>query len=301
MKGIISITLFISLAVGITACKTASNTATKTLSFNLGKGKSYDYDMRYEIDQSIMSQTQKMTIGTLYSVDVIEDSAGIKTLKGTYQNFRMKADVMGMSLDVDTERPDTAKAVKENPMGMMSRMFRMIKGASFIMKIDKKGTVLAVSGAEQFKKMFLSLADSAGVDESEKASISEAFTQQFNEDAVKGQFSQVFTIFPDKEVKVGDSWEQVTNTTNPMPTKNSTKYTVKEIDGDMVTLSSKSKIEGTDKSKFDVEGEQDGNLIVDSRSGLVVKAEFDQNLYVKAQGMTIGMKAKGNITGKERF
>jgi hypothetical protein len=301
MKKTISTYLFIALLFALAGCKTASNTASKPLSFNLSTGKSYDYDMRYEIDQSMMAQNTKMTLGTLYSVDVLSDSAGIKTLKGTYRNFRMKADMMGIAIDIDTDKPDTSKPDPGNPMAMMSKVFRMIKGATFTMKIDKKGNVLAVTGAEQFRDMIVAYADSMGADEADLQSAREAFSQQFNEEAVKSQFSQIFTIFPDKEVKIGDSWEQVTSTNAPMAAKNTTKYTVKEIEGDMVTLTSKTKMEGTDKSKFDLEGDQEGNLIVNSKTGLVVQAEYNQNMYVKAQGMTIGMKAKGNITGKERL
>ena len=301
MKKIVSVFLLISLVFSFEACKTTSNSASKPLSFNLGTGKSYDYDMQFEMDQSMMAQNSKMKFNTLYSVDVVNDSAGIKTLRGTYRNFRMNADIMGMKMDIDTDRPDTSKPSPENPMGMMSRIFSMIKGTSFTMKIDKKGNVLAVSGAEKFRDMFVSFADSMGMEEKEMNSVKESFSEQFNEEAVKSQFSQVFTIFPDKEVKEGDSWEIVTKGDIKMPTTNTTKYTVKEIEGDMITLVAKTKIEGTENKEFQIEGEQEGNLIVDSRSGLVIRSEYNQNLYVKAQGMTIGIKGKGNITGKERL
>lgn len=287
--------------VTLVACKTASNSASKTLSFNLSTGKSYDYDMQFEMDQSLMPQSAKMKFATFYSVDVIEDSGNVKTLRGTYRNFKMNANIMGRKMDIDTENPDTANYSKENPMGMLSKVFGMIRGITFTMKIDKKGNVLAVSGAEKFRDAFLSFADSAGMEEKELNEARETFSKQFNNETVKHQFSTVFTIFPDKEVKVGDSWEIVTDGDFNSPTKNTTKYTVKEIEGDMVTLVSNSKIVGTDKTKFELDGEQDGNLIVDSRSGLVINAEYEQNVYLKAQGLTIGIKGKSKITGKERF
>ena len=120
---------------------------------------------------------------------------------------------------------------------------------------------------------------------------------QFNEQSIKDNFSQLFTIFPNKEVKVGESWEKSYSTGGKMPAKFSTTYTVKEIEGDHVTLSTVTKI-SPNSSEAEAEGEQTGNILVDSKTGLMINATFDQNMKVKAKGNTLEITGKGRIKGK---
>jgi hypothetical protein len=118
---------------------------------------------------------------------------------------------------------------------------------------------------------------------------------------IKSQFSQVFTIFPDKEIRVGDNWENNLSGGGQLPGKNTTTYTVKEIDGNMVTLTTVTKTEGSDEqANMEMEGSQTGNMLVDSRTGLVINAEYDQDFTMKSQGMAIQVKGKSKITGKEK-
>ncbi|MFI5134138.1 MAG: DUF6263 family protein, partial [Chitinophagales bacterium] len=121
----------------------------------------------------------------------------------------------------------------------------------------------------------------------------------FNSDDIKDQFAQVFYIFPQKEVRVGDSWEKSYETKSRVPAKYNTTYTVKDIDGDMVTLSAKTNIQASDEN-MKTQGTQNGTLLVDSKSGLVVNAEFEMEIDVSSNGMPFTMKGKGKIKGKAR-
>ncbi len=47
-----------------------------------------------------------------------------------------------------------------------------------------------------------------------------------------------------------------------------------------------------------MDGTQTGNIIVDSKTGMMVNAEFDQNIEVKAQGQKVEVIGKGRIKGK---
>ena len=73
------------------------------------------------------------------------------------------------------------------------------------MKVDEEGKVLEVTG---FDEIINGMVDSMGVDEDMKMQMRASLKDQFNEQELKDQFAQVFMIFPNKEVKVGDSWEK---------------------------------------------------------------------------------------------
>jgi hypothetical protein len=100
-------------------------------------------------------------------------------------------------------------------------------------------------------------------------------------------FSQAFEIFPNKPVKIGDSWK--TNAT-VMKQDISTVYTVKNIKGNRVFLTGVSKIR-SDGGKNS--GTQTSKLIIDAKTGLMIDGAFDQK---SEDG---GMSTKSRITGKE--
>jgi hypothetical protein len=267
------------------------------LKFNLEKGKGYDYDMVWDMNQKMMGQESKISIGGLYSIKVMNDSDHIKTLTGTYRNFKMNMKMMGMEIDVDTDKPSppmSEEEMKTNPMGMMNRIFSGIVGKSFLMKVDEEGKVIEVGG---FREMMQSMADSMGFSEEIREKMMASMKDQFNEQTVKDNFAQIFTVFPNKEIKQGDNWEKSFTTSGRMPAKFLTTYTVKEIEGDHVALTAKIRIESTG-SNLDLKGDQTGDIIIDSKSGLMVNGDFTQQMQVKMNGMEMTINGKGRIKGK---
>ena len=288
------ITVLVTI-ISIQSCKSPS--AGKVLKFNLEKGKAYDYDLIWDMDQQMMGQDSKINISGGYTIDVTDDKNNVKTLKAVYKDFKMYMKMMGMELDIDTDKPVeplSGEDIKANPLGMMSRIFTGIKGKEFIMKVDEEGKVLEVSGFEQIVN---GMVDSLEAGEDIKMQIRASLKDQFNAQNIKDQFAQVFTIFPNKEVKVGDTWEKSWQLGGRMPAKYVTKYTVKEIEGDHVSLAAQTSI-GSDNDDMKIKGTQTGNLLVDSKTGLVINAEFAQDMQTTTRGMDIKTIGKGKIKGK---
>ncbi len=290
-----------SFLIGIEACQSSkSATSAKMLKFNFEKGKGYDYEMNIDMDQEIMGSSTKLGIATYYSMDVMEDDGKVKVLQARYDRFKMDMDLFGMKLNVDTEKPvDTAGASKD-PMQMISRLFGAIKGKQFRMKVDAEGKVLEINGFKEIAESIISSMELDAEDQKEvREKMETQFDQQFNDQNIREQFERVLYIFPNKEVKVGDSWQKSSNMSNKMSGKMNSTYKVAEIEGDMVTLEEKTKIVSADDA-MEVEGEQNGILVVDSRTGLVVTADLVMDMTAKAGGMSIDIKAKTKIKGKAR-
>jgi hypothetical protein len=290
--------LMVIVFTAMQSCKPSGKASTsKLLKFNLEKGKGYDYEIIWDMDQKIMGQQSQISIAGIYALKVTDDSAHIKSLTGTYRSFKMNMKMMGMEIDIDTDKPSPAlseEEMKKNPMGMMNRVFSGIIGKSFIMKVDEEGNVLEVSG---FQEMLQGMADSMGANEDMRDKIAASLKDQFNEQTIKDQFAQIFTIFPNKEIKTGDSWEKIFSIGGKMPAKYHTTYTVKEIEGDNVTLATKSRIE-SDGGDVEVKGNQTGEMIIDSKSGLMINGSFNQELDTKVQGMSMTISGRGKIKGK---
>jgi hypothetical protein len=302
-KIIISITVIATVVImtALPSCISSKASSARLLRFNLEKGKEYDYDIIWDMDQQVMGNETKISIAGLYSLKVTDDNGTEKTITATYRRFIMNMKMMGMEIDVDTDKPSpplTKEEMEKNPMGIMNRIFAGITGKPFVMKADQEGNILAVTG---FQEMLRSMVDSLAFNETIRAQMMASLKDQFNEQSVKDQFSQVFTIFPDKEVAVGDSWEKRFSTGGKTPANYKTNYTVTVREGDSVTLASKTTIEPAGGTVVtEVKGTQTGTIQIDSKSGLMVNGDFDQKLEVMTNGVKVDMAGKGKIKGKAK-
>ena len=181
-------------------------------------------------------------------------------------------------------------------MKMMNSILGAIKGRKFTMKVNAEGRIEEVTG---LAGMAQAIVDSAGVDEKMKDMMKQQFDKQFNEKNIKEQFERVLYIFPNKEVKVGDSWQKTTTPGGPLAVKYTSTNKVTDIEGDMVTLEENSKIEGL-SADMNMKGNITGSMTVDSRSGLVVSADQDMKMTIVTGGKEVKVIGKTKIKGVGR-
>lgn len=290
--------LFAAGMVILQSCQSSkSSTASKMLKFNFEKGKSYDYDMITDFDQEVMGQKQEISMTAQYGMDVTGSNNGVVDITTTFNAFRLNMEIMGMTIEADTEKPlpkDTSSAL--NPLTMMSRLFHAIKGQQFQMKVDPDGKVLEVKGMEEMAEKII---NSMNMGDEFRETLDKSFKQQFNEASLKEQFERAFFIFPGKEVKVGDSWVKEQGIPGGAPGKFKTTYTVDEIEGEMVNLDVKSVFSGMEESTK-MTGTQSGTMVVDSRSGLIMESDLDMDIEAEEGGQKVKMKGKVKIRGRER-
>lgn len=295
-----SVLIFFTSAIALPGCQSAkSSTASKMLHFNFEKGKAYDYEMIINMDQEIGGNKSQIDVTSYYSMDVTDDDGATKTLTTTYERLKMNMSLMGFNIEVDTDKPlpdfNTGDE-KEKGMKMLSAVMGAIRGQKFQMKVNNEGKILEVTG---FNDMANRLADSMDLDENAKQEMIKGFSQQFNDQNVRDQFERMLYIFPNKEVKVGDTWQKTSTPAGPMAGTYNSTYTVTEIEGDMVTLSEKSEISSKTEG-MDMKGTGTGTMVIDSRSGLIVSGDQDLTLTAGKGDMNMEMKTKSRIKGKAR-
>jgi hypothetical protein len=289
LSGIVSLLAI----VVISSCKNSSTGS--PLKFNLEKGKQYGYEIAWNMDQKIMDRDDKINLRGNFSFEVIADDGKIKTLKGVYRSFRLYMKIMELEMDIDTDKPVAAAGENENIEGMMHRLFSKIKGNAFKMKVDEEGNILSISG---FDEIINSMIDSAGLNKEMELQMRASLKDQFNEQEMKNQFAHIFMIFPGKAVNTGDSWQRNYKIAGKIAADFSTTYTVKQKEGDHVTLDAKSVI-GPAGGDMKVKGTQSGTLLVDGKTGLVLRAEFIQEMEAKVNDLQLTINSTGKVTGKE--
>jgi hypothetical protein len=240
------------------------------LQFNFQKGKTYTQTMDVDTEQEV--QGNKMSTGVTWSYDmkVNKDDGKTKTIAATYRRIAMNMNMGGQKMEITSDKGGEASA--GNPMtAMMGGLFRAMEGKTFFMTINQEGDVLNVEG---FDKIAESITDEMKVPQEQRSRMLQAFNTQFNDGMAKDLFAQSFNIFPDKKVKVGDSWQKKNKSVmGKTSIASTTTYTVKSIKGNKVELAS--------SSKMDLNGKQataQGNYTIDARSGLVLSGNLLQNM-----------------------
>ena len=286
--------LLLLAAIVISSCKDSGSSTGTILKFNLEKGKHYGYEIAWDTDQKIMDREDKINLMGNFSFEVIEDDGKIKTLKGIYRKFRLYMKIMGLEMEIDTDKPVPAVTGNEDIERMMGRLFSKIKGNTFTMKVDEEGNVLSVAG---FEEIINGMIESAGLNEDMEMQMRASLNDQFSEQELKNQFAHVFNIFPGKAVSEGDSWQRNYRIAAKVATDFSTTYTVRQIEGDRVTLDAKSVIGPA--GDMEVKGTQSGTLLVNAKTGLVVQADFVQEMETKVNDLQLTIHGIGKIKGTE--
>ncbi|GAA4325964.1 hypothetical protein GCM10023184_14310 [Flaviaesturariibacter amylovorans] len=280
------------LCLTLAHCSDSSkNNASDNFAFNLPKGKTFLYSVDYTIGQEVQGQTINSRIQGDYSMEVTDETDSLKTLRMTYDRIAMNMVTPDQTITVDSDKGDTATGTAEaaNMQGMMNKMFRSMKGKAFTMKVNREGKVVSIEGMQQ---MADAVVNSMGLPEEARAGVLQGFSQQFNDESLKETFSQSFNIFPNKPVKVGDTWTRTfAGERTPLNTK--TTYTVKAIEGGNVVLDAKSDVSMTGQQSM--KGVQTGTMRVDGKTGLVLNGEV--NLALEGP---MKMTSKGTFTGKPK-
>jgi len=268
---------------------------------NYPTGYQYDFSITSDqiIKQKIDGQDMHLTqnIGTDYTFNVTEGHNGEKDIKVTYNRIFMKSVAMGTTMSYSSDDQDSTK---KNP-------FSGLKGASFFMTVTPTGAIKTVAGID---KMLDNMASKMTADTSQVKQIKTALAKQFSTEVVKQTMESSFKIYPDRAVKIGDSWTVDTKLQMSMPIETITQYTLKEVkDGIAIlsvkgTLLSKGNFEAMgNKMETDLSGTNAGEAAMDIKTGIVLNSHLRIELYgkMKSMGKNIDFEMQGinNIVGKE--
>jgi hypothetical protein len=297
MQRLVILLAVFSLAIIQSCQSTKSATASKMLRFNFEKGKGYDYEMIMNWDYINGNETRQTDMTAYYTMFVADDNGSVKTIRTKYERFKINLDIAGLNITIDSDNPVSPggnKTEVSEIFAMMNKFFGAVKKQEFMMKVNSEGSILEVSG---FDQMAASIADSLGLQGASREQMLQAFSKRFNGDAVKEQMERFLYIFPDKEVKVGDSWTKNSSQKGIMDAKYNSVYKVTDIEGEMVTVEELTTINSAG-TQSEIQGEIKGELVIDSRTGLVVNADQDIKANTSEKGKPVKITGKTKVKGK---
>jgi Family of unknown function (DUF6263) len=202
----------VALVPGLSGSTGAQDT---TLRYRWTKGEEVRYRMSQESTATISGLPggmADMTIDTLMSQvmkSVVEDIAadGTATIRQVYESVRMEVNSPMSKMAYDSTKKDNASA---DPTAQS--MFSVMIGESFLLVLSPSGEVQKVDGMSRImEKVFQNLPQDPAA-----AAMLNGMRNSFSDDAMRATLSQGFLRFPDRALKVGDTWDSQFSVKNPM-------------------------------------------------------------------------------------
>ena len=253
------------------------------LSFNPEKGTKYEY--RSELVQNtVMFVGQDFEMVTemqvTYLMEIKDKTPEETQVQFTYREVAFKISSSMMNMGYDSKKPD-------------DKMFSNMIGKSFVVVLAPDGSLKSLTGIDE-------IAGSLNSNLIAGDPMGEQMKQQFSGASLKNTFEQAFRIYPPNAVKEGDSWNaEFVMSVAPMKSNTKTKYTLKEINGNMATVNVASDIVMNASGEMEgrISGTQSGPMQIDIPTGIPVLSEMTQKLKgtITAQGFEIDMDMNNKV------
>ena len=293
-----------SVFVAVCLCTALLAQAQVKLSFNPAKGETYLYRFDTEMLQKQTINEQEMTMNSTMEM-VVEMIIRDKSKSEISVDYAYKEIVMAMSapmvnMTFDSKNSDENLSEVEK---MMAKIFRGFIGKTMNIKFRPDGSVLSVSGFEAIMNDMINNMVSVCPPEEQQAMLQTvgALSQSFNDEAIKNQFSQSFTTYPDKKIRVGDSWSG-SNTIAMAGLMNADMEilnTLTSIKNNVATIDAVSTFKFTNVAGTDGElsGESKGESTIDAKTGMLINSTstltLDGKLVVQGMEIPVSMVSKG--------
>ena len=255
------------------------------ISLNLEEGKTYTLHSK---NAMVITQTyngNEMAINM--DMDFIIDYT-VKSAKDNEFVLDVKYTELGMVLDLPQMKLDyrSGKEVSDTLNDIMSIMFDNMVGKSFELTLTEKGKVTKVTGFESIiASLFENLPSSI---DSQKDDLLKQMEDAFGEESFKQSMEASMAIFPDKPVKVGESWtiESTISSTIEFSIKN--VYTLEKVTDDLYLIKAVGSIAslgGADYvkqkgvfMKQELNGKSESDISLVRNTGWIKLSEVKQNI-----------------------
>lgn len=292
MRNILSTLILVALT--LTACAQQYD-----LKLNLKKGQHYTQAMTMDLQMTESISGQDINISSRMQFEFKQEvksitQAGDFVIENEYSRVIMSVDAMGQKKAYDSKNKDTSDS---GIMKSLSGSFDKIMGKKFQVTLSSKGKVISVTG---LKELIASL--KKGNDDPNAQKMLES---TLDEKKITSNFESSYHIFPDKPVKIGESWSQQNSIESMFPMDIKTGYTLKGVNNGIAKIAAsgdftmkKDDYEANDiKMKVDFTGTYSGTYDLDIATGISKKGNIAMPMKgtMELMGMEVPVTVSTNI------
>ncbi|MCH2214814.1 MAG: DUF6263 family protein [Flavobacteriales bacterium] len=275
------------------------------MTLNLENGKTYVQKSILEstVSQTMMGQNIEVKTSSDSSINIkkIKEAGEIDTYEASYGDITLTSSQMGQTQIMSS---DTASL--ESVDGL-SRAFAMLANKNFEVTMSGKGVVQEVNGLEEMvAEAMKNVPSGPGMAQMIESSVGiNGFTKNLE---------MTTDIYPDKKVKVGDSWSKEQFVSVGLPIVSTATYTLKSISDGVATIdvkgtfatdpnNSTTELQGMEATQY-FEGTRSGTMTIEVSTGWVTSGDLEDDIVGSMtfapntqipDGMTIPIEVKNNI------
>jgi len=308
-----------SVVVLLFACN-GGDGKTHTLQPSFKAGDKYSLEYKVVMDQNMNSMSNKVTMTMAHLLDVKNVSPKNETdleLKYSRISMAMKAgDVMDVAYDSDSTYPPNSTASMSANMNLMIReiyakIFGTIINKPVRVTLEPNGKIKSVNGYSELLQAIKDTLQAYGGPGASGSLDGLVGNQQVSE-----VFQRLFSVVPQKPVRVGESWTGELETESngiKMKTKNTYKLVEVLEKENVAFVDVKGTIQSTGDKKIvqdgvemtvDLSGTSEGRIEIDLSTGISRSGKLTQDVNITVESnrtgkMPMTMKLVTTIAGKK--
>lgn len=277
---------FTSLA--LTLCFSVFSQQPTALKFNLEKNKINK--MKTISNQNIVSTYNGASFTTIVKSS---SSVSFKLLSQTddIMNIECKFDTLQSKSTSPMGNKESNSAIPAKKTEYLEQLLNRFSTNTIIAKITTSGKFIGFENYKSFKDNIMLGLDS--VPETKKKQIEKQIEPIIKESAIQSIIEPYFAYLPEKEVKIGESWESsLAVNGGGMSGMIFNTLTLESVDNNSAQLNLVSELESMPSPEaqmsFDIKGKSAGKLIIELKTGLILnckeKKNYSGSMNIKNQG-----------------
>ena len=261
---------------------------------------SNETDMNMEVERKEVGALNKYTVELKYTVST--DSLGNYLFTTTYDKIKLYT----KSGDKETEMNADNAAVTIDPV---EKLLGTLKTAKIVATLNPKGEIINVSGYKELGDQLM--AGFAEDDHMGKEMAQHQWQKTIGSGVVKNTMDQLFKVFPDSAIHIGDTWKIDSKQEGELPMITKSIYTLKAINDDIAIISSEgiitsgesNSIMGYNNATLNLEGKQTAEFEVETKTGMLIngriKAAINGKLELMGKEIPVEIKTSVKMNGSK--
>lgn len=295
----------------VVSCKTHPNSAryyddnnpkkVYHLHLNPPAGAQYTYtvtratEFETEVDGKKVDNKNRSQMEVTYTVG--KDSSGDFLLDIVYNKIHL------YSKNGDAEEEQDADKATEST-DPVEKALGILKGASLQAVVSAGGQIKSIQGDQAIKDKLL--AEFSPGDTYAKTIASQQWDRQVKEGLLKNNMEQLFNIFPDSAVHVGDRWKLSSTQNEQIKLVNRSSSQLKEIVdgtavirsvGEISSDSSSGSLNGTPYTA-DLKGKEEGDAAMETTTGMLLSSSSESQIIGTISSMGRDVPVTISISSK---
>jgi hypothetical protein len=276
------------------------------LKFNPDSSSKYHYDIKNTTETEIELENKKIqsinTTTTGMSYVINKDTSGNYIVNITYDKVHLYTKTNDSETEADAENASF-------PLNPADKMLGALKDANLTVSISPTGDIKILSGYKELSEQLMSSLDANDVNARSVAQ--KQLDKLIGEGMIQKNLDQLFKMFPDSAVHVGDKWKIDSRQNGDFNLNIKTFYRLKDIHNGVAYINSESDLE-SDNTPIamlgasvipNLKGTQEGKYEMEAKTGMLlngaITSEVKGNMQMMGREVPVKIKTKVNIKGEK--